>query len=147
WLVLFVQGAIVLLAGVGLAPLLADALGIQPGLRPDFIALLRWQSVTLALGFVLRIFSHVLQVHQHMDILYYSQIAMLGLNFLLLWWFFQQGKGVFSLVWSALFSSLCIGGLAWAACWRLELFPVAGRWGRASLHCFKEVFDYGKDMF
>ena len=37
---------------------LVEVLAIQPGLRPGFIALLRWQSVTLALGFALRIFSN-----------------------------------------------------------------------------------------
>ena len=147
WLVLVAQGTIVLLVGTGLAPLLADLLAIQPALRPQFIEVLRWQSASLALGFVLRIFSHLLHAHQRVDIINYSQIAMVGLNFLLLWWFFHLGQGVFSLVWSALLSSLCIGGLWWAACWRLKLFPEAGRWGRASWHCFKEIFDYGKDMF
>ena len=44
WLVLVVQGCIIGLLGFVLAPLLAPVLRIEPELRADFIALMRWMT-------------------------------------------------------------------------------------------------------
>ncbi len=147
WLVLILQGIIIFLAGFLLAPSLARLLAIQPDLRTEFIQLLRWQSAGLALGFITRIFSHLLQAHQRIDVSNYISIGVLGLNFVLLWGFFHAGQGVFSLAWATLLSSSCSGLVSWAACWRLRLLPPSGAWGRSSWGLFKEIFDYGKDLF
>lgn len=147
WLVLAVQGSIIFLAGFALAPALASLLAIQPGLQGEFVALLRWQSAALALSFLLRISSHLLQAHQRIDIFNYSQMLALALNFSSLWVFFRLRQGVFSLAWSTLLGSLGGGIFSLLACWQLELFPPRGAWGRPSWQRFKELFAYGKDMF
>jgi O-antigen/teichoic acid export membrane protein len=71
----------------------------------------------------------------------------LGLNFALLWTFFKLQQGVFSLVWALLISSISGALICSMGCWRLKLFPAIDAWGRASWEHFKEIFDYGKDMF
>ena len=68
WLVLAVQGLIVWLAGFCLAPVLSKLLAIPADLQSEFIALMRWQTTTLAFNFVIRIFSHILLAHQRMDL-------------------------------------------------------------------------------
>jgi O-antigen/teichoic acid export membrane protein len=147
WLVLVTQGVFVFAAAWILAPMLADLLQIPQGLRGDFIALTRWLGATLAFTFATRIFSHILQAHQRVDIINYSQILALGLNFLLLWMFFAMQKGVFSLVLAQLISSVFSIAICLFACLHFRLFPAVGAWGRASSAQFKEIFDYGKDMF
>ncbi len=147
WCVLVVQGLLLFLTGFLLTPALATLLKIPPHLQTEFIALMRWQCVVLAVGFMIRIFSHILLAHQRLDISNYSQITALGLNFCLLWLLFELGQGVFSLVWAGLISSLCGAAFTMGACWRLRLFPPPGAWGRTSWIQFKAIFDYGKDMF
>ncbi len=147
WLVLVAQGGSVFVAGFGLAPPICDLLAIQPDLQTEFIRLLRWQSISWALSFGLRVFAHVLVAHQRMDLVNYSQVAGLVLTFGLLWFFFQAGQEVFSLVWSGLAGTFLGPMILFVACWQLKLFPAAGAWGRASWRDFKEIFDYGKDLF
>jgi O-antigen/teichoic acid export membrane protein len=148
WLVLIVQGSIIFLAGFGLAPFLSQLENIEPAdLQTEFIQLLRWQSTGLAVAFCTRIFNHLLQAHQRLDLISYNQIVTLALNFTLLWAFFHAGQGVFSLAWATLLS--CLGGavMALVSCLKLKLFPQPGAWGRPSWSLFRDIFDYGKDMF
>jgi len=147
WLVLLVQAAIILVAGLGLAPVLAWVLKIDPGLRTEFIGLMGWQSASLALLFVLRIFSHVLNAHQRGDISNYGQVFGFGLNFLLMWLFFRAGHGVFSLAWATILTNLYGGLVCLGAVWRLQLLPVRSGWGRVSGARFRELFRYGQDTF
>jgi O-antigen/teichoic acid export membrane protein len=147
WIVLGLQGLLTLSTAWMLAPLLSDLLNIPENLRAEFIALMRWLGLTLAFSFSTRIFSHILQAHQRVDIFNYSQILALALNFLLLWVFFALQKGVFSLVWAQLISSASSIAICLLACLHLRLFPAVGAWGRPSWAQFREIFDYGKDMF
>lgn len=146
-LVLTVQGAIIFFVGFFGAPLLSTLLHIEPDMRWDFIRLLRWQCAGLAFSFSMRIGSHLLYAHQRMDVANYAQIVMFLLNFTLLWFFFHQNFGVFSLVWAGLISSFFSMLISFTACWKLRLFPAADAWGRISWHRFKEVFNYGSDLF
>ncbi len=145
WLVLAVQGAIIFCAGFFLAPVLCDWLKIEPVWRHDFIVLLRWQSGILAFGFLARIFNHLLYAHQRFDIINYGQIVMTGSNLVLLWFFFERGEGVLSSIWANLATSIGNAILLIIACGKLGLFPK--QWGKISWLHFKELFDYGKDMF
>ncbi len=146
-LVLVVQGIFALVMGCVLAPLVSQVEHKNPDLRPDFIALMRWQSLTVALSFATRIFSHLLSAHQRFDIVNYGQLGGWVMNLSLMWGFFIAGQGVFSLVWANLLSVLGTAAFCAAACWRLQVFPLAGAWGRASWERFREMFDYGKDVF
>lgn len=147
WLVLLVQGGLILLVGLGLAPMLATLLKVQPALQTEFIQLLGWQSAALALGFAVRIFSHLLNAHQRTDIYNYSQSFSLILHFILLWGFFAAGHGVLSLAWAGVLSGAVSGLLCFLACRRLKLFPAQGAWGRVTWRRFRELFDFGTDMF
>jgi O-antigen/teichoic acid export membrane protein len=147
WLVLFVQGALVLVVGICSAPFLSDLLKIDVDLRGEFILLMRWQSTVWAIGFWTRIFGHLLQAHQRIDITNYSSVVTLVLNFSALWVFFSLGEGVFSLAWATLLAAIASGLISSINCRRLGLLPKTGSWGKASWVLFREIFDYGKDMF
>ena len=146
WLVLMTQAAIVVFAGYSLSVPLSHILKIEPEFQAEFVALMRWQTTTLALSFFMRIFSQILTAHQRMDIVNYSQIGTLLLNLMLLWFFLSKSHSVLSLAWAQL-SALFVGSLSLLlACGRLELFPAPGAWGRASWTYFRELFGYGKDL-
>jgi O-antigen/teichoic acid export membrane protein len=147
FLVLVVQGVLAFALGYVLAPLMCHVEDKNPELRRDFIALMRWQGGVLALTFASRIFTHLLTAHQRFDIVNYSYIAAMALNLAFLWCFFAAGQGVFSLVWASLLSLLGATLICILACWRLRLFPPAGAWGHVSWERFRELFDYGKDVF
>jgi O-antigen/teichoic acid export membrane protein len=147
WLVLSVQGFILLIVGLVLAPAFVSLYHIEPEYRAEFIGLMRWQTTALALGLALRISSHLLYAHQRQDVMGYLQIGTLVLNFALLWIFFRSGQGVFSLAWASLISSIFGALAALLVCWRMRLFPPPGAWGRTSWQSFLEIFGYGKDLF
>lgn len=147
WLVLAVQGIILLVAGLVLAPVLGRLLDIPADLRAEFVQLMRWQSTALAWALALRISSHLLFAHQRLDVINYLLMGTLGVNFALLWFFFHAGQGVFSLAWANLLSSVLGALVSLGVCGWLGLFPPAGAWGRSSWSSFKEIFGYGKDLF
>jgi O-antigen/teichoic acid export membrane protein len=146
-LVLLVQALFIVAAAFALAWPLSDLLKITPELQREFVILLRWQSAALALTFALRIGSHLLQAHQRLDLVNYGQIAGLLANFGFLWLFFALGHGVYSLAWAAMISAAVGAAVCLIGCGWLGLFPQAGTWGRPSWQHFREMFDYGKDMF
>ena len=146
-MVSLVQAAIILAVGIGLAPVLAWVLKISPELRTEFIQLLGWQSVSLALTFATRIFNQVLIAHQRSDIQNYAQITGAALNFGLLWLFFRTGHGLFSLAWATLLTNIYAALLCVVAGWRMKLYPHRGSWGRVSAVRFRELFGYGQSMF
>jgi O-antigen/teichoic acid export membrane protein len=147
WLVLVVQAAIIWVAGFVLAPILSHLLTIPAELELEFISLLRWQCTYLALSFVTRIFTHILQAHQRIDLINYFQTLTLAVSFGLLWAFFHAGHGVYSLVWVNLLGSSLTAVMLWISCCRLRMFPGRGAWGHASWEYFRELFGYGKDLF
>ncbi len=147
WLISAAQGVIIWLAGLAVAPVLARLLDIPPGLRAEFVGLLRWYCLSVGLTFAFRIFYQVLYAHQRIDLVNGVQIVFLGLGFALQWIFFALGQGVFSLVW-AVMTTAVLGSLSQAAlCMRLGFLPAAGCWGRGSWRHFKELVIYGKDLF
>ncbi len=147
WLVSVVQGTVIWIAGTAAAPVLAGLLDIPPELNAEFVRLLRWYCLSVALGFGLRIFNQVLYAHQRIDMINGIQIAALPVGFALQWILFFVGQGVFSLVWSNLAATVGSSLAVTAACWRLGLLPKAGCWGRSSGRHFLEMLTYGKDLF
>lgn len=145
--VLLVQGGLVLVAGFAFAPWLAQLLKIPLEFQATFIALLKWQSGLLAFSFCIRIFSHILQAHQRLDFINYSQIATTGLNFLSLWIFLKHGQGVYSLVWGNLVAAIFNAAALLICCWKFQLFPRRGFWGTVQWVQFRNLFIYGKDIF
>jgi O-antigen/teichoic acid export membrane protein len=147
WLVLAVQGLILLVVCFGLAPVLAVLLDIPADLKSEFIALMRWQGVTLAVNFMTRIFSHILYAHQRGDLNNYAQSGSVVVSIVSLWYLFHSGHGVFSLVWSGLLATSITALWLSITCWKLHHFPLRGCWGRPSWPYFRELFLFGKDLF
>ena len=146
-LVTVVQGLIVLVVGLVLAGLFAQLLAIPAGLHAEFIRLVHLQCAAVALGFATRIFYLILTAHQRMDMVNYIATLGLAVNFATQWLFFHFGFGVLSLAWGALAAALTLVICQWLACEVQGLLPERGTWGKASWAHFKEIFDFGKDLF
>ena len=147
WLVLLTQGLIVFTIGLIFANAFAQLMAISASLRPEFIRLMILQCGIVALGYPVRIFGHLLTAHQRMDLANYAGTVAPLVNFAALWIFFYYGIGVFSLVWAMLCSTLVNAVIQWIACARWGFFPRRGGWGTTSWPRFKEIFNYGRDLF
>jgi O-antigen/teichoic acid export membrane protein len=147
WLVSLLQGAIIFVIGLSLAGTFGRLLAISDALQPEFIRLVNWQCGVVALMFASRMLGLVLNAHQRMDLSNYIGVGGLVVNFAAQWIFFHFNFGVLSLALGSLVSTLMILVLQGLACAVLKLFPRAGGWGRVSWRHFKELFNYGKDVF
>jgi O-antigen/teichoic acid export membrane protein len=147
FLVLSVQGLLVLTAAAVFIYFGTDFLRIDPDLQESFKIVMLVQCAIVAADFPGRLVGHMLVAHQRSDITNYSQTGMFVITYVGLWFFFAQGFGIFSLVWANL--------IGWAgntlinviACIMVRIFPSSGTWGRASWNKFRELFGYGKDVF
>ncbi len=146
-MVTLIQGLIIFLTGVVFAGLFGRWLAIPTDLRPEFIRLMILQCGGVALGFATRIFSLVLGGHQRMDLVNYAGTLSLAVNFAALWIFFHFGFGVLSLGWASFCATVVLIILQWIACGVLGLFPKRSNSGRVSWTHFREIFDFGKDLF
>jgi O-antigen/teichoic acid export membrane protein len=147
WLVLLTQGLIVFAGGLVFAGLSARLMAIPANLQPDFIRLMNLYCGVVAVGYATRIFGHLLTAHQRMDIMNYAGTLAPLVNFVALWVFFYFGFGVISLVWAGLCSTLVNAAIQWIACEMWGFFPRRGGWGTTSWSRFKEIFNYGRDLF
>ena len=147
WLVSLVQAAIILLAGLLLARTFSQLLAIPATLQREFIQLVNWQCGVLALSFATRMLGMILGAHQRMDWVNYLGVLSLLANFAGQWLLFHLGFGVLSLMGGALAGTVLVIVLQTLACHTLKLFPSPGGWGRVSGRHFKELFNFGKDMF
>jgi hypothetical protein len=147
WLVMLVQAAIVLCGGVLLSPWITRLLKIEPALADQFIKLLRWQSALVALSFSTRMFSQLLYAHQRQDLVNYMQVGQLAVSFLAMWTGFKLRQGVFSVLWATAAGTLFSTCAEATFALRLRLFPGRGQWGVISWSSFREIFNFGKDLF
>lgn len=147
WLVSILQGVIIFVIGLCLAGTFARLLAISGPLQLEFIRLVNWQCGVVGLMFATRMLALVLNAHQRMDLNNYIGVGGLAMNFAAQWIFFHFQFGVLSLALGSLVSTLLIVIFTAGACVSLKLFPRAGGWGRVSARHFRELFDYGKDVF
>jgi O-antigen/teichoic acid export membrane protein len=147
FMVLFVQGVLVLIAASLFIHFGSGFLRIDPDLLRSFKIVMFVQCAIVAADFPARLMGHIITAHQRSDIANYAQIGMFALSFLVLWFFFARGFGIFSLAWA--------NAIGWAgvmicniiSCMTLQIFPAAGQWGKASWTKFRELFGYGKNVF
>jgi len=142
-----VQGAILLAAGFFLAPACTHLLKIDDALAPDFIRLLRWQSVIMGASFAVRVFGQLFYANQRPDIVNYTQAVSLAVNLAVLWLAFKESAGVYSLLWANAATLGFCTAVYWVQSLRLRFFPDRGAYGRIEWPQFKEVFAFGKDLF
>jgi O-antigen/teichoic acid export membrane protein len=146
-LVLICQGVIILFVGILASPLASHLLQIPSHLETSFVYLMRWQSVILAAGFVTRVFGHVLYAHQRNDHVNYVQAILSVANLFVLWVAFLAGVGTYSILWVSATSCVVTSITYVGFCVKLRLLPKKGRWGVPSWERFRELFQYGKDVF
>ncbi|HEX7653863.1 MAG TPA: oligosaccharide flippase family protein, partial [Verrucomicrobiae bacterium] len=147
WLVFAVQGMIIFSVGLGITHWFARFECVSAGLQPEFYQLIFWQCVQVLLTFLVRIFYLILNANQRMDLANYTSSLTLGLGFFIQWFFFARGLGMLSFPVSGIISGLVALGCQVWACYRFQLLPDAGCWGRPSWRQFRHLFDYCKDVF
>jgi O-antigen/teichoic acid export membrane protein len=116
-------------------------------LSSAFLWLMIGQVLLTAATFATRIFNQLLFAWQRIDVINYIGISQLAVGFAMLWLGFHCGWGVFSLL-AGIAASWIFGTVFNViACHRLGLMPGAGQWGRPSRGQFRELFNYGADVF
>ena len=147
FLVGLVQSLIILAVGLGLVWFMAGWLLVPQELSRQFFWLMIGQIFLTAATFLSRMFNQLLFAWQRIDISNYSGIAQLIIGIGVLWIGFYFGLGVFSLL--AGFMAGWLGGTAicFFACLHLGFWPRTGEWGHASRVQFRELFNYGADIF
>lgn len=141
------QGTLVMLVGVFVSFFIGPLLEVDKALQHDFKWLMIGQCVMIGVGFYTRILNHMLTAHQRYDVSNYTAAALFGMSFVVMWWCFERGFGVYSTLWGlASGTFIAIGVNVWA-CARLKFFPQHGEWGRPSWSAFKELFSFARDFF
>ncbi len=143
WLI---QGAIIFPVGFALGPWLAQLLAIPSDLQHEFIVLIRWQSAIVAFGFATRLFAQMIYAHQRITPANYVGILGTAINLFTLWIAFVWGQGVYSILWAGGISTIVSQLLLFLVCWRCNLFPPWGAWGRPTWARFHQLFHYGKNV-
>lgn len=142
-----VQGLLILGLGLAAGFALPGLVGVPPELHRLFFLLSAGQCLLLAGTFLSRLFNFLLAAHQRHDLINYSQAGSFIVNYAVMAWAFARGQGVFSMLWGQLAGWVFFSAVCGAGCLRLGLFPAAGHWGRSSWVRFRELFDYGRDIF
>jgi len=147
FLVSFAQGLIILIVVIFGAPLLAGLMKIPPEYHDTFVFLMRIQGAFTAISFALRPFGMMVYSHQRMDLQSYADMLNLSTQLILLSLFLADACGIYSFIYAGALTFF-IGPvfLSWN-CRRLGFLPKAGEWGHVSGKVFKELFNYGKDVF
>jgi O-antigen/teichoic acid export membrane protein len=146
-LVTVFQGLIAVLIGYCGASGFASLAHVPENLRGTFVDLLRWQCGIFGAGLTVKIFAHILTAHQRQEVLNYAQTLAFGAMYVVQWWGFHAGQGVFSLVLASLAGLAVVTLLTAAAALRAEFLPRPGAWGRPDLAGFRSIFAFGAELF
>jgi O-antigen/teichoic acid export membrane protein len=105
------------------------------------------QCLLLAGTFLSRIVIYILTAHQRIDLVNYSQVLLLMLTLGVLYLGLAHGQGVYSTLWAQAVGwvSSVVCSMIWIV--RLRLLPNRGAWGRPNRARFRELFNYGRDIF
>ena len=142
-----VQGLLIVLTGFFLGPLLTGLLAIPSELSNNFINLFNLQCAIVAMSCMTRIFMLLLLAHQRVDLINYSGVIGLLVNFLSQGLFFYLGFGLISLSLGTLAATLCVIPIQFWNCISVGVFPSAGHWGKIRWRHFRELFSLGRDLF
>jgi O-antigen/teichoic acid export membrane protein len=149
-LVSVAQGLIILIGVTLGSPLLATLMNIQkeyPEYQATFISLMRIQGVIAAFTFCMNPLQIMLNAHQRMDIISRQSIYNLTLSLGLLVLFLIRGCGIYSFVYAGAITAVITPAQLFWHCWRLGFVPRRDEWGNTSWPQFRQVFNYGKDLF
>lgn len=146
-LVCLAQALLVVLAFFILAPVLAALLELPARYSEMFVSLIRLQCLVVGFNFLIRPLSQILVANQRSDIMVYGEIFYLFASLAILAILLSKGVGIFSYFYAGLIVPAVAPLWLFWNCRRLALFPGRGRWGQTSRQMFKEIFNYGKDVF
>lgn len=141
------QGGLIILAGAALAMLAGPLLHIPAELQREFLWLMIGQSVLLALSFAGRIFNMLLMAHQQPAITNYGAAALFFVNLAGMWAGLAAGWGVYSFLIGLAIGNIGNIAVGAAGCARLNLLPRGHEWGAVTRQRFRELFDFGRDLF
>src|SRR5581483_6812874 len=147
FLVLLLQGIIILVVGVACSFVLPRWLHLPEGLTEKFQWLMAGLSVLLAVTFFIKMPSHLLEAHQRFDVVNYAQIGLFALNYFVQWICLHRGFGVFSILWGNAAGWLVTAVVTGSASILLGLLPNAAGWGKPTRTRFREIYRYGRDVF
>ena len=139
------QALIILLVGIGLVPVLAGWLKVPGPLIHSFNVLWLWQIGLLAFNFPVRIAAQLLNAHQRLDVVNYSQLAGVGASFAGMLGAFALNAGIYSFAFGQTLSALVVVVWTIVASLRLRLFPVT--WGPLTRNAFHNLFGFGSEVF
>jgi O-antigen/teichoic acid export membrane protein len=161
FIVFLIQGALIAVSGAVISQWLPEITTLSKGDEPNMVrkvaiaaeqmamfrSLVMWQCVLIGASFAGRISGFILEAHQRHDVTNYAQAAGFSVNLLTLWWCFEKQLGLYSLIWSNVASTLFVNVYSFVAVCHLGFLPGRGRWGRASIAKFREIFAYATDIF
>lgn len=145
--VFIIQGTLIAIFGL-LAVLCAPGLlRIAPDLVTTFTLLMTAQTFLAAASFATRMANSPLWCHQRYDINNMGASASLIANFAAMWIGFQAGLGLYAML-IGLVAGFCCGLIIpLLACIRLGFYPRRGHWGKFDPRLFREIFNFGRDIF
>jgi O-antigen/teichoic acid export membrane protein len=146
-LVVTLQGLLVALGGLIAAVTLPGMLQIEPSLHGKFTFLVAAQSMLTSINFFCRVVNAPFWCYQRYDIINLTWTCGYPLSFLAMWLGFRMGFGVNSMLLANIVSCLLSATVPIIASIRLGFWPGRGQWGRVSWPLFKELFNFGKDLF
>lgn len=146
-LVGFVQGGLIVLAGIGLSVAAGSLLHVPAGMNANFTWLMIGQSLLMGVSFSTRIFGNLLLAHQRLDVTNYSSSVLFFVNLAAMWTGFAMGLGIYSFLigqFVMIFGSVVVNI---TGCTRLGFLPRGNEWGQVTYARFHEVFKFGNDIF
>jgi O-antigen/teichoic acid export membrane protein len=147
FLVLSIQGLIIMLLGLLGAPVVVHALGIPSSLQDTGVQLLRALCVTFAVGTAFKIFGSILYANKRLDFVNIIIATSVLVGMAIMAVVLLMGGGLRGLIIVFAVQALLTIILQALACWRLRLFPMPGHWGKPSWAQFMEMFHFAKDVF
>jgi O-antigen/teichoic acid export membrane protein len=147
FLVGLAQGLVTLAVGLPGVWFLGGWLHLSQELSGPFFLLMTGQVLMTAATFSTRMFGQILYAWQRIDITNYSAIIQFVVGFLVLWISFYLKLGAFSFLAGAVAGWTVGAGINAWACFHFRFWPKAEEWGFITGKQFREIFNYGADVF
>lgn len=147
FLVFAIQGLVIVTVGIVAAPWIIALVAVPSDLAEVAIQLLRWLALSSALTLAFRVYGSVLYANKRLDLIHGFMGANMIFALATLAAILSAGAGLEGLRWLFLVHSSITIFLPILACYKLELLPKKGHWGRPTVERFQELFGFGKDIF
>jgi O-antigen/teichoic acid export membrane protein len=140
------QGLLIVLVGAAFSFFAPSLFSIPPHFSADFTNCLIIITSIAGLSVVFRSLGAPLWAFQRVDVSYGVGSLSLILNFIALWFGFQQGWGIYSLALAGVPGVILSPIVTFWICKRNHYYPSAGLWGRPNWACLRQIFLFGQDV-